>query len=522
MKFSWSIQSSHGVARSRMSCVAGALLSLCFQAASEFAVADDLALLDETPVPGPQAEPVNAESGVNEEDIGSEPAGKTIGKVLTDSYGHEYFENPTGLFVGPPKPDNTDALRDVVKKKEPVIAANIDLSAPVAPTLDVDGIDIGMIAPPVEPILAEYPQKSLHILGVEVAASTATRLAWSPDHSFAGIAAPTPVLVVNGAKPGPVLCITAAIHGDELNGIEVVRRVLYELEPEKLSGTVIGVPIVNLLGFHRVSRYLPDRRDLNRYFPGNPYGSAASRLAHSFFTEIISHCDALVDLHTGSFQRTNLPQLRADLKNPHILELTQGFGSTVVLHGRGAEGTLRRAAADAGIPAVTLEAGEPVRVQDSEVTHSAKGVMTLLNQLGMYRKTTSWGKREPIYYQSKWVRAESGGVLFSKIGLGDRVRKNELLGTITDPITNMQTELRAVADGRILGMALDQFVMPGFAAYRIGIEKPDAESLASTPDNESDDGDGSDHSDSGSTTSVLDEAELGMDEATEDGSRERD
>jgi hypothetical protein len=251
--------------------------------------------------------------------------------------------------------------------------------------------------------------------------------------------------------------------------------VLYDLEPEKLSGAVIGVPIVNLQGFRRASRYLPDRRDLNRYFPGNPSGSAASRLAYSFFTEVISHCNALVDLHTGSFQRTNLPQLRADLNNPQIVELTHGFGSTVVLHGAGTKGTLRRAASDAGIPTVTLEAGEPARVQNEDVAHGTKGVMTLLNELGMYNRTTNWGHREPVYYHSKWVRADSGGVLFSKVELGDRVRKGDMLGTITDPITNVQSELRASVKGRVLGMALDQFVMPGFAAFRIGIEKPDNE-----------------------------------------------
>ena len=273
---------------------------------------------------------------------------------------------------------------------------------------------------------------------------------------------------------GPTLCVTAAIHGDELNGIEVVRRVLYDLEPEKLTGAVIGVPIVNLQGFRRSSRYLPDRRDLNRYFPGNPNGSSASRLAHSFFTEVISQCDALVDLHTGSFQRTNLPQLRADLRNPKVVELTQGFGSTVVLHSDGASGTLRRAATDAGIPTITLEAGGPARVQDDAVSHSTKGVMTLLNELEMYDNVTQWGTREPVYYRSRWIRADQGGVLFSKVELGESVDLDQLLGTITDPITNVQTELRASDRGRVLGMALDQFVMPGFAAFRIGIEAPRA------------------------------------------------
>jgi predicted deacylase len=394
--------------------------------------------------------------------------------VVIDTLRDEFGVADSNGFVGPPIPDH-EVHAAVSDASKPQVAENIDLSDPVVPEPDVEAISIGLITPPERPDLSVYEQKSLLILGAEVPAGTSTRLAWSPDQSFEGIAVPTPVLVVNGAKPGPTLCLTAAIHGDELNGIEVVRRVLYDLRPEKLSGAVIGVPIVNLQGFRRSSRYLPDRRDLNRYFPGNPTGSAAARLAHSFFNEVIVHCDALVDLHTGSFKRTNLPQLRANLEIPEIVELTQGFGSTVVLHGVGAEGTLRRAAADAGIPTVTVEAGEPARIQAEEVEHTAKGVMTLLNELDMYRRTTNWGNREPVYYRSTWVRADSGGVLFGKVDLGDRVREGELLGTITDPITNVQTELRASVKGRILGKALDQFVMPGFAAFRIGIERDESE-----------------------------------------------
>ena len=364
-------------------------------------------------------------------------------------------------------------------------AENVDLSKPVldeAGLLEAAGDDdaaAGWSLPEI-PLTYSDEQTSFYLLDSEVPPATSTRLSWSPEQSFDAIATPTPVLVVNGAKRGPVVCLTAAIHGDELNGIEVVRRVLYDLDPDKLSGTVIGVPIVNLQGFRRASRYLPDRRDLNRFFPGNPSGSLASRIAHSFFAEVIDNCEALVDLHTGSFNRTNLPQLRADLKNADVVHLTRGFGSTVVLHSDGAPGTLRRAATDRGIPAVTLEAGEPARLQEREVEHGTKGVMTLLNELDMYRKVTFWGTREPVYYRSRWVRADKGGVLFSDVELGERVLADQVLGTITDPITNVQSVLRAPSNGRILGMALNQFVMPGFAAYRIGIATPDRD--MSSPD----------------------------------------
>ncbi len=301
-------------------------------------------------------------------------------------------------------------------------------------------------------------------------ANVTTRLSWSPTQTFEGIAVPTPVLVVNGAKPGPRLCLTAAVHGDELNGIEVVRRVLYRMDPQNLAGAVIGVPIVNLQGFRRGSRYLPDRRDLNRFFPGTDYGSSASRIAYSLFNEIIVHCDALVDLHTGSFYRTNLPQLRADLTNPHVEELAHAFSSLVVLHSSPAPGTLRAAATAAGIATVTLEAGEPMRLQEDEVTAGVEGVWSLLNSMGMYPNDYAGDEPQPVYYRSKWLRVNKGGILFSKVELGSHVMPGDLLGTVTDPITNTRMDIVSHLSGRVLGMALDQVVVPGFAAYRIGLE----------------------------------------------------
>ena len=250
----------------------------------------------------------------------------------------------------------------------------------------------------------------------------------------------------------------------------MVRRVLHEIEPQKLSGAVIGVPIVNVQGFRRGSRYLPDRRDLNRYFPGNPNGSAAARIAHALFTEIIAHCDALVDLHTGSFERANLPQIRADLRNPDVVTLTQGFGSMVVLHSKPTMGTLRHAATRAGIPAVTVEAGGPSQLELAEVKHGVKGIETLLTTLGMVRKIRFWGDPEPVYYRSSWVRADNGGILLADVSLGSTVRKGDLLGTITDPMSNARTELYSPYSGRIIGMARNQVVMPGFAAFHVGIE----------------------------------------------------
>ncbi len=329
------------------------------------------------------------------------------------------------------------------------------------------------------------PKGRLRLLGAEVPAGTSKKLMWTGGSAMEGFVAPVPVFVLNGSGPGPVLCLTAAVHGDELNGIEVVRRVLEDLDVEILNGAVIGVPIVNIQGFYRGTRYLPDRRDLNRYFPGNAKGSAATRIAHSFFTEVVKHCSALVDLHTGSLNRTNLPQVRADLRNPAATRMTQAFGATVVLHSKGEAGSLRRAASAAGIPSVTFEMGEPMRVQPEQVEHGAKAVETLLYSLGMTKQRRYWGDPEPVYYASKWVRVDNGGILFSDVALGERVSEGELLGVVTDPISNQQHRIYAPISGRVLGMALNQVVLPGFAAYRIGTEtKPKAstkEPASATP-----------------------------------------
>jgi uncharacterized protein len=326
------------------------------------------------------------------------------------------------------------------------------------------------------------PKGRIRLLGADVPPGTSKRLTWTGGTAMEGFVAPVPVFVLNGSGAGPVLCLTAAVHGDELNGIEVVRRVLEDLDVEILNGAVIGVPIVNIQGFYRGTRYLPDRRDLNRYFPGNAKGSAATRIAHSFFTEVVKHCSALVDLHTGSLNRTNLPQVRADLRNPAAARMTQAFGATVVLHSKGETGSLRKAASAAGIPAVTFEMGEPMRVQPEQVEHGAKAVETLLYSLGMTKQRRYWGDPEPVYYASKWVRVDNGGILFSDVALGERVSEGELLGVVTDPISNQQYRIYAAVSGRVLGMALNQVVLPGFAAYRIGTETKAKPGTASETD----------------------------------------
>ena len=357
---------------------------------------------------------------------------------------------------------------------EPAVTVRFVQTQRFADATPVDAEEVVEV-PPIEPMV-RVPRPSSEdgfaLVGSVVPPNSLQQLTWHASETFSGTSIPTPILVANGISPGYVLCLTAAVHGDEVNGIETVRRVVHNLNTAKLTGTVVAVPIVNMQAFERHSRYLPDRRDLNRFFPGHPRGSSDARIAHGFFSEVIRYCDGLVDLHSGSFHRTNLPQLRADLNDPSVVKLTEGFGSTVILHSIGGDGTLRRAAVEIGIPAVTLEAGEPLRVDDDAVSHAVKGIHTLLDTLGMYNKRSFWGNPEPIYYTSRWIRADQGGILFSEVKLGKRVNVGDLLGTVTDPITNERLPIIASHKGRVIGMAVNQFVMPGFATFHIGLEAP--------------------------------------------------
>lgn len=318
---------------------------------------------------------------------------------------------------------------------------------------------------------------SFKILDAEVMPGARAKLQWAASQSFAGGEVISPITVVHGTRPGPVLCLTAAIHGDELNGVEIVRRVVNGLNPGQLGGTVIGVPIVNLFGFSRNSRYLPDRRDLNRYFPGSRYGSIASRIAYSFFAKVVKRCDTLVDFHTGSFDRSNLPQVRADLTLPEVLEFTRGFGATAVLHSDGSKGMLRSAATQAGIPAVTFEVGGPGQLQPAEIGHGVQAIQTLLHKLGMTRDRPMWEEPQPFFYDSVWVRSNAGGLLLSEVQLGQRVQKGQKLGTVIDPINNVERDIVAPVFGRVIGMALNQVVLPGFAAYHLGEETSEQQAV---------------------------------------------
>jgi uncharacterized protein len=352
-----------------------------------------------------------------------------------------------------------------------VRAMQLKTDVPLSATANVANTQATPVAPSLPNAKVSGPIK---LLGTVIPAGTRARLSWkSSAMGFNDVGAP--VVVINGKQAGPVLCLTGGVHGDELNGVEVINRIARKLDPKTLSGSVIAVPVVNVSGFQRNSRYLPDRRDLNRFFPGYPEGSAASRLAHDFFHSIVVGCDYLIDFHTGSFERSNLPQVRGNLRLREVLEFTRNFGATTVLHSRGARGMLRTAATDAGIPAVTFEIGAPVRLEQKEIEFGVQALDTLLSKLKMTQRLRVWSAPQPVLYRATWLRSNQAGLLISKVSLGDRVKAGEVLGMVRDPLSGSEAPVITPQPGKIIGLALNQQVMPGYAVYHLGVESSESD-----------------------------------------------
>ncbi len=319
------------------------------------------------------------------------------------------------------------------------------------------------------------PLESLQLLGREIVAGTSSKFPFIPDRSYEASYLNMPVFVARGLTPGPTLCLTAGIHGDELNGVEVARRLFAKIDPQELRGTLIVLPAINAEGVRAGNRYLSDGRDLNRAFPGRAGGSVAALIAHAIFTNVLNHCDALVDLHTASNQRVNLPQIRADLADPEIQDLAIHFGVGIVVAGSGPDGSLRREAAKAGIPAIIYEAGEPHRFQEHEIERGVQGVENVMAYLDMTEQAEQTIASVHIYQRSKWVRTalRNGGFFFPTAGLGDVVDKGDSLGKIVDPLTDVSYEVISPLAGEIIGMAVPQPVLSGYALFHLAWHESD-------------------------------------------------
>ncbi len=279
-----------------------------------------------------------------------------------------------------------------------------------------------------------------------------------------------PVVVLHGRRPGPVVWLSAAVHGDEVCGVEIIRHVLTHLDAQHLRGSVLAVPVVNVPGFGHGDRYLPDRRDLNRSFPGSPRGSLASRFAHLFMSEIVDRCDIGLDLHTGSDHRTNLPQIRADLDDPPTHDLARAFGAPVALHARLRDGSLREAAASRGKTTLLYEGGEAWRFDRDAIEVGTAGCLRVLHHLGL-TPTEPGGLRGPaptrFLRSSRWLRSPASGVVRVAVALGEIVEQGQVLATFSDAVGGRYRSLRATAPGIVIGRSEIPVVHRGDAVVHV-------------------------------------------------------
>lgn len=278
-----------------------------------------------------------------------------------------------------------------------------------------------------------------------------------------------PVQVVNGRRAGPTLFISAAVHGDEINGVEIIRRLLARKALSQLHGTLLAVPVVNVQGFLAQNRYLPDGRDLNRSFPGSPRGSVAARLAHRFLNEIVLRSDCGIDLHTGTMHRANLPQIRATLADEVTPRLALAFGAPVILDAQVRDGSLRSCAIKAGIPMLVYEAGEALRFNEVCIKAGIRGILHVMHELGMLKTSSVKSRRvEPIIAKSShWVRAPISGIVRATVRLGQRVTKGQRLAVVSDPLGDTQEYALATHSGIVIGQSKLPLAHEGDALFNV-------------------------------------------------------
>lgn len=277
-----------------------------------------------------------------------------------------------------------------------------------------------------------------------------------------------PVTVINGRKPGPRIWLSAAIHGDELNGVDIIRRLVKALKPHRLRGAVIAVPVVNIFGLLEQSRYLPDRRDLNRAFPGSSRGSLASRLAFLFMKEVVHQCTHGIDLHTAAIHRVNLPQVRADLTDPATYAVAQAFGAPIILHSSHRDGSLRQAAAKRHIPTLLYEAGEALRFDEAAIQMGVEGIYRVMDYLGMYAPPGSVPPTQSLESRhTRWVRASRGGIWCCTTRLGEQVKPRQALGFISDTFGDKPIQVRSPMAGVVIGHGQNPLVNQGDALVHV-------------------------------------------------------
>ncbi len=270
-----------------------------------------------------------------------------------------------------------------------------------------------------------------------------------------------PIIVVNGKYSGPVLLVNAAVHGDELNGVEIVRQLIFEVDHSTMRGALVCVPVVNLPGFLNSTRYLPDRRDLNRAFPGSPNGNLAERIASEFFEQVVKKAHYCIDLHTAAEGRDNMPHTRADMEKPEVKRIARAFGSRVIINNEGSRSTLRFNAIKAGIPAITVEMGEAHHFQFDYIKEGLAGVLNVMVELNMIDGTVLQPPFRTIVRETEWLRAKRGGILLMKTKPETLAFEGDLLAQVTSPFGTAVDRVTAPFTGIIVGVTTEPLAEPG-------------------------------------------------------------
>ncbi len=316
----------------------------------------------------------------------------------------------------------------------------------------------------------DAPSEVLRIGGAEIAPGERAYLDLPVANLYTRGEVHMPVRVVRGKKPGPTLFVSAAIHGDEINGVEIIRRLLKLAALKRLHGTLITVPVVNVFGFNTHSRYLPDRRDLNRSFPGSEKGSLAARLAHLFMSEVVASSTHGVDLHTAAIHRTNLPQVRGHLGSAGVEELARAFDVPVIIDADLRDGSLRSAVAARGIPVVVYEGGEALRFDPVAIRAGLRGVLNVMHGLGMLPASQKHRRldAQPFVARSTtWVRAQESGVLRTRVRLGGHVQEGDVLGRIADAFGGIEADVTSPCSGIVIGTSNLPLVNEGDALFHL-------------------------------------------------------
>lgn len=304
--------------------------------------------------------------------------------------------------------------------------------------------------------------------GIKIATGESREIYLKVSESFLSGAIQIPITVIRGSKPGPTCYVVAAVHGDEINGVDIVRQLIFDLNHENLSGTLIAIPVVNIPGFLAQSRYLPYHRDLNRFFPGSRKGNNAERFAYRLFKEVVQKSDFGIDLHTASTGRMNLPHVRGDMRHPKIKRLARAFGATVLIDQPGVKGSLRREATDAGVPTILFEAGETGKFSRKFSSIGLRGVLNVLAEMGMWPCPDE--PRPPfqvIVKASDWIRAQKGGIIDLSVKPGDLLYKGDLIGSILNPFGKTVTQIQSPCTGIVIGMTTAPLTIPGTAIVHI-------------------------------------------------------